>query len=245
LNNIGFAALLQGYNVAHGVLENSIELTEDRYDALFSGMVYDRLKSALITKQEREDIRLKQEWANSWSSRLKVIKGTPKDTSMADFVSQLEILKERDGFVPDVFLLDYLNIMNPSTPTKEERLQQQRVLWDMKKFVDTWGIPIITATQSNTEGNKAMRVEKGDGKGRLNSSHQGKSIDISQGVDVTITINQSPEEKDEGILAFLIELARDANITNKEIIVNCDIPRMLISREIYHLWPEAGKMTLG
>lgn len=240
LNSIGMAALFQGYNVFHGVLENTVELTADRYDSLFSGFIYDRLKSGLLTKEERESLKARQDLADSWKSRLKIVKGTPKESTMGDFTDQLKLMRDKEGFVPDVFILDYLNILNPVSFAREERIQQQRILWDIKKFVDTYNIPMITATQSTSEGNKLMRSEKGTESKRISSVHQGKAIDISQGVDVTISINQTPEEQQEGILAFMIDLARDANITHKEIIVDCDIPRMLITRDIYHLFKESG-----
>lgn len=240
LNSMGFAALLQGYNVAHLVLENTIELTTSRYDSLMSGLVYDRLQSAFITKEEHDELADKMTWINSWQSRLKIIKGTPQETTIPDLISQLDILKERDSFVPDILILDYMNILKPSVSTKEERLQQQKILWDIKKFVDTFGIPCITATQSTQEGNKVNKT--GEGEKRLNSTHQGKAIDISQGVDVSITINQTPQEKEEGIIVFMIELARDCNITNPEVVMNSAVDRMLISREIPRLWVDAKKV---
>jgi len=244
LNSVGYAALLQGYNVLHVVLENSIELTETRYDALFNNITYSRLKAAVVTPDEKLDIDRRMEWIGSWASRLKIVKCIPKITKVSDIADQIDSYLG-DGFIPDVLILDYANILAPSQNIRESNLQQEKIFWDIKGLVDHYNMPCFTATQANQEGNKAVRIEKkkeGAPQGRLNSSHQGKAIDISQAIDVTVGINQTIQEKEDNIVVLSIMLAREADIYCPEIILDSDVKRMTMSRDLHHLWKLAEKV---
>jgi len=246
LNSCGFAGVLQGYNVAHFVFENSLELTTARYDALFNNINYNRLKAAAISKAERDLFDQRMEWVKSWQSRLKIVECTAKKTTIKDLSDWVDKHRELEGFIPDCFVLDYANIVRPSNHTKDgDRMDQETILWDIKNLVKKYNIPCFTATQSNQEGNKAMRVEpkkNAEGRGRLDTSHQGKSIGISQAVDATIGINQTDKEAEDNILVLSILLARDAHITQPEIVLDCDITRMTISRDLHYLWDLAKKV---
>lgn len=246
LNSCGFAAILQGYNVVHFVFENSIDLTENRYDALFNNINYNRLKSAAISESEKAIFDDRMNWVKSWKSRLKIVECIPKTTTIKNLSDWVEKWRELEGFIPDCFVIDYANIVKPSVSQKEgERADQEKVFWDIKELVKIYNIPCFTATQSNQEGNKAMRVEAkkdGGGKGRLDTTHQGKSIGISQAVDATIGLNQTEAEAADNMLVLNILLARDVHVTNPEIVLDCDITRMTISRDLQHLWDIAKKV---
>jgi hypothetical protein len=243
LNSVGFASLLQGYNVCHVVFENTIELTETRYDSLFSGLMYTRLKKAVISPEEKRQLDERMEWVSNWSSRLKIIKGVSKRTKIEDIENQLIRFEELEGFRPDVLVLDYINIVAPSKFSKEERHQQDTVMWDIKDFIDSRKIPCFTASQTNQEGNKVVRNVKGDNAAqRVNSTHQGKAIDISQAVDVSVSINQTDQEKLDNLIILSIVLARDAEIYQPEIVLDSDVKRMAVSRDIHHLWDIAQQV---
>lgn len=50
LNAMGYALLLQGFNVLHVTYENSEEMTMSRYDAMFSELNYQRISNLLLRK---------------------------------------------------------------------------------------------------------------------------------------------------------------------------------------------------
>jgi len=230
LNAMGFSALLQGFNVLHVVFENTVELTEDRYDAMFAHINYDRVRTLALTQDEKYSMDYVFNWINGWQNRLKIVKCTPFDTTVAQVEEDLEKFRNRDGFSPDVEIWDYLNIIAPSKKITEERLQQRQIVWDLKNHAEKWNVAVIEASQTNMEGANAERLEMG---------HRGKSIDISQGINLCIAINQTEQERDDGIIVLSPMFSRERPIIQPEIVLDSDIPRMLVSRELLSLWDQA------
>lgn len=226
LNHVGFSSVLQGFNVLHVVFENTIEITEARYDALFSQISYDRVREMALTQDEKDNLDNFFERINNWDARLKIMKCTPKDTSLNDVEEIITSLKIQ-GFSPDVVIIDYLNIIAPNVYHREERLQQGQIMWDMKHLADTFNVPVFTASQANMEAASAER---------LSMKHRGKSIDISQGVNLSIALDQTPDEKKESILVFSPLFSRDDDIVTPEVVVDTDLSKMMITRDIGWLW---------
>jgi archaellum biogenesis ATPase FlaH len=233
MNHISFAALLQGFNVAQVVFENTIELTEDRLDSLASGLSYERLMQMAVTPDEKQRAGCLFNWMNSFTSRIKVLKCVPYQSTMAQVDEQLERWYAQENFKPDVIVVDYYNIIAPNCGRSgEERIEQGQIIWDIKEVADKYMVPIITASQSNTEGTIADRLQ---------TDHQGKSIGISQGVDLTVAINQTKEERAEGLLVFSPLFMRGFEITIPDVVVDCDINRMAISKDLSELWALAAQ----
>jgi hypothetical protein len=232
LNSMGFSALLQGFNVLHVVYENTIELTSARYDSLFSGLSYDRVNTMALSKDEKAQMDATFNWINSWGSRLKIIKCTPKGTSIPEIEEKIDRLKLRESFSPDVLILDYINIVASSKKTGQERLDQAQIVWDLKHLADTYNLPVITASQSRMDGVNSDR---------LGMEHRGKSIDISQGVNLSIAINQTDQEKEDDLLVFCPLFSREYEITIPEVVVDCDLNRMAICRDFGYLWEIAAE----
>ena len=231
LNHMAFASLMQGFNVLQVVYENTIELTEDRLDALFAQLSYDRITGMVLSQGEKDQLGAIFKWANSWGARLKIMKCDPKHTKITEVVEYIEKLKMREGWAPDVVIVDYLNIVAPTVKHGQERLDQGQIVWDIKSYLaDHYNVPVITATQAKME---AVNAE------RLDQSHRGKSIDISQGVNLSIAINQTPEEKADDIVVFSPLFSRESEITDTEVAVNSNMSKMMITRDLSPLWNAA------
>ena len=233
LNAMGFSGLLQGFNVLHVTYENSKELTADRYDSQFSTINYDRVVNAIITQEEKDFLDKMFAWMSSWNNRLRIIKCESKITPLSEVISETERLQMDEGFVPDILIVDYLNIVKPSSGFKEERLEQAQVVWDLKNYADQWDAVVYTASQAKVE---AVRED------RMDSAHQGKAIDISQGVDMTVAIDQTSQEEADGIIVLSPLFSRHTKIQQDEIILDADISRMCISRSLHDLWQCAAKI---
>jgi len=233
LNSLGFAALLQGFNVLHVTLENAYSLTADRYDTMFSLVTYDRVCGAYLTQAELDNMRNMFAWMKSWDNRLKIVKGKATETTTKDIFAELERLKRTEGFVPDIIIVDYLNILADSKHNKEERMAQTQVVWDLKSVADTYRCPIITASQAKSEAAVAER---------MSMDHQGKSVGIAQAVDLTIAINQTPQERDGGIIVLSPLVSRAEPITIPEVVLDSDLSRMLVSRSLPELWDHAARL---
>ncbi len=234
LNAMGYAFLLQGFNVAHITYENTIELTSDRYDSMFSGLNYNRVSNLIIDQSEKDMMDRMFEWMRSWNNRLKIIKCIPKITTVQEVEDKLKRIADKEGFMPDVEVWDYLNLIFPSRGYKEERLEQGQVVWDLKNHADKFNTAIIEASQTNMEGVKSERID---------SSHRGKSIDISQGINLSIAIDQTSKEKEDGIVVLSPLFSRESEITIPEVVLDMDLPRMQISRSLYTLWEHALRVN--
>ncbi len=234
LNSLGFASLLQGFNALHVTLENDYELTTNRYDTMFSLLTYDRVVGAFLTQDELNKMRETFEWMNSWSNRLHIVKGRAKQTGRDQIIAEVERLKRSEGFVPDVIIIDYLNILASSGSAREMHLAQEQIVWDLKDIAELYGCPIITASQATREAAVADRVAL---------DQQGKSVGISQAVDLTIAIDQTPQERAGGIVVLSPLVSRAGPITIPEIVLDSDLSRMLVSKALPDLWKYAAELN--
>lgn len=227
LNSFGFAALLQNFNVAHIVYENTIELTTSRYDALFGQIDYNRITNLAISKEERAQLDVIFNSVKHWQARLKVIKGIPDQTSILEIVDEIDKLRTKEGWVPDVCILDYLNIVKSAKNKKEERLEQRNIVWEVKNMAEKFNMPVFTASQAVRE---AATQE------RMTAVSQGLSTDISRGVDLSIAIQQSEEERQGGLIVLNPLFYRGGEISIPEIVCDADISKMLVCRSVLDLW---------
>jgi hypothetical protein len=233
LNAMGFVGVLQNFNVLHVVYENTIELTENRYDALFGNISYERISTLAISPEEKARFDFMFSQMQNWGARLKILKCFPQVTTIADIEEEIEKLKHREGFVPDVVIIDYLNIVKPSEDIREERLQQQKIVWDMKHLADYYNVPVFTASQAKMEANKVDRMDV---------THRGKSIDISQGINLSIAIDQTKEEREEGILVLSPLFSREDRILIPEVVCETDLSKMTICHSHRDMWECAKKL---
>lgn len=233
LNAMGYSFLLQGHNVLHLTYENELSLTQDRYDSMFGELNYNRIANLLITEGEKSALDQMFAWMGTWHNRLKIIKCVPQQTTVKDVEEEIKFLYDKEGFIADVEVWDYLNIIAPSKKG-EERLEQKQIVWDLKNHADKHDVAIIEASQSNMGGVKAERMD---------FTHRGLSTDISRGIDLCIAIDQSPEEKAENIVVLTPQYLRGGEITIPEVVLDTDFSRMTITRELYKLWNTAMKVN--
>lgn len=233
LNAMSYAAYLQGFNVLHVTYENSMELTTDRFDSMFMEMNFERVRNYLITQDEKDAMDRLFDWLRTWSNKLKIIKCTPKQTTVAQVEDEVKRLQDINGIAFDMEVWDYLNIICPSKSFREERLDQGQCVWDLKCHADKFNTLIIEASQANMKGAVSDR---------LSMDHRGKSIDISQGIDISISIDQNEQEREEGLIVLSPAFSRWGQISIPEIVLDADISRMVIDRELHRLWDHAIKV---
>ena len=233
LNHVGVCALVQGFNVLHVTYENEIEQTLDRYYSRLSAIPYDDLVSLRV--QESEPARFAQ--ADNFirgldthlTNRLIVVTATPKVTTVRDIEAQMAALEANRGFVPDVTIWDYANLIGIEQARRAkgdngERLDQENIIWDLQAHAkDARGGGarrriVVTAIQAKAEAIKAEH---------LDASHLGKSIGIPQALDSLIGINQTRQERSDGKLRLAVLFSRDSKVGD-EVTVDCDISWMAI-----------------
>jgi len=110
----------------------------------------------------------------------------------------IEVLNAIDGFIPDIFIIDYVDILDIGSRFDDYRAVDEA--WKlMAKMAGEFNVLVITATQANKEGHKA---------GVLDSTHQAGFYGKNQHVNMMVGLNQSPSEKEMGIIKYGITEAR-------------------------------------
>jgi hypothetical protein len=232
LNHVGLCGLAHGYNVAHIIYENTVELTRNRYFARIMDLPYDSLikmrpemddPAAWAKKEEQL-----QELRSKLDNRLKIFEATPNVTTVADIESQLEVLRAERGWEPDVVVWDYLNItgIEKSRREREERLNQATIIWDLqahakdKKNGGARKKIVVTAIQAKGEAVKKKEA--------LDAGDYGKSIGIPQALDGLIGVKRTDQDVLDKRVRFSLLVSR-ASKAVPEIILECDYEKMCVA----------------
>ena len=125
----------------------------------------------------------------------------PKLTLTYDkMMRDLEILKSTEGWIPDIIVVDYADILKfESSASQDYKIEDER--WQM--FAELAGVTntlIITATQANKAGHTA---------GILNVEHQGSFYGKNRHVTHMIGIARKDGDKRSGIVRFNISEGRN------------------------------------
>ena len=152
----------------------------------------------------------------------------PKYTLTYDkMMRDIEILNNKDGFIPDIMILDYIDILGIDTGFDNYKAVDEA--WKLlAKIAGEFNVLMITATQANKEGHSAEV---------LNATHQGGYYGKNQHVNVMCGLNQTSEEKEVGIIKYGITEARSQYfIPGKTCIVLQDVKAGQSYLDSYYDW---------
>lgn len=227
LTNVGYVALLQGYSVFHIHYEGRKQMWEARYDSRFTGIDYRRLIDYLRTEDEHKRIQEVYQKISSWKNRLKLAQGIYKKTNALDIKTMIQDIEANEGIRIDVIIVDYANIAGSvrKVSSNDDWQVQEAVAWDLIGLASEPNNErfVITAFQSKSSGVDVESLKRGD---------FGRSIGIPQALDVAIAINQTEEERREGVLRFSPLLLRDGEIKKSHVKVETELWKMNIAKEI-------------
>ena len=182
LINVGANILLQKYNVLHISLEMSEEITTQRYDMRLLGLTKDDLKTDFNTSTKK----LKELLSNHIGKL--TVKRFPSSTVTAtDISTYMKRLENIKGFVPDVLVIDYADIMRSSNKYNDRRFELDMIYQELRNIGVEFNIPVITATQLNRSA--LSKLESG---GILTEEFIAESYGIARILDCGVTINATP-----------------------------------------------------
>lgn len=198
LVNQGATSILNGNNV----LYISCEMSQDKIAGRFDSVVTD-LKNAAL-KQPHTQMKLKarlNEVKTKTNGRL-IIKEFPTGLSNVNQIRALLVqLRLHKDFVPDVIIVDYLELLRPNRIIDSEYQAQQRITEELRGIAVEQNALVWTATQTNRQARKVAIItdaELGDSYGKIRPA------------DWVISLNQTKEEYDEGAMRVYVMKARDA-----------------------------------
>ena len=147
LINIGAGAVMEGFNVAHYTLEMPQKQVEKRYDGRFMKKDFEYLKensskvlAAIHNIQKMHKGNL-------------IIKKYPASTCSINTIrSHLTRLHIEKGFLPDLILVDYGDLMQPLKSYKDKRFEIESIYLALRDLGCEDGCPVWTASQTSKGG---------------------------------------------------------------------------------------------
>jgi replicative DNA helicase len=194
--NQGVTSLKEGRKVLHITLEMSEEKTAKRYDTALT-----LLPSNHINKDFQEaDSRLNI-MSTKYGEDSLVIKRFPAYTINVNNIRALLVnLRNFNSFVPNVIIIDYLELMNCSIEGLPEHKGQERLVHELRNIGIEFNAMVASCTQTNREGRKVQVItdaEFADSYGKIRA------------VDLAFSLNQTQEEKDNEVMRGYIIKARE------------------------------------
>lgn len=219
LNHFTLCAMAHGFDVAHIVYENPLKMTLDRFFTRLLELDYTDVVNARAEVADPELWERKEQFIRdiqtAVANRVKLYKAKPKITTVADIEAWLDVLRNEEGFIPDVTVWDYANLIGVSRDRREreERLNQETVIWDLQahaKDEKNGGARekiVVTAAQARGEA---------AGKDTLEASDWGKSIGIAQALDALVGIKRTPQNKVDNEAKFSVLINRHGNVVGED-----------------------------
>ena len=198
LVNQGAHAIYEGKNV----LYVSLEMSQDKIAGRFDSVLTEIRNSDL--KKPQAQIKLKgrlQEVKQKTNGRL-IIKEFPTGASNVNQLRSLLVqLKLHRNFVPDLIIVDYLELLRPNRIIDSEYQAQQRIAEELRGLGVEQDCLVWTASQTNRQARRVNIItdaELGDSYGKIRPA------------DWVISLNQNQEEYDEGSMRVFVIKARDS-----------------------------------
>ena len=183
LVNFGKAAVRNGFKVAHLTFEMSGRATMRRYDQVFTSLTRKDLARLSKTAYDRLSAEIKK--ANH--KRLVVKEFPTGGASVVTVDAWLNTVASRDGFRPDLILIDYAQLMASPAKYNDVRHELAATHRGLVRMAKDRNVPVWTAHQSNRSGIETELLSMLD---------LAECFEINAIADVIVGQNQKPEELD-------------------------------------------------
>lgn len=122
-----------------------------------------------------------------------------------DVALQLDKWAVYDNFIPDILVIDYIDIMRSDKFCRESRDERNNIVKGLRRITQAHNVCIISATQADTEGMEKTSLS------RTNFNGDRRILD-----DITtfIAINQTEGEKEKGIVRLSKIVSRDDSMSS-------------------------------
>ena len=197
LTSFAGAAVLNGKNVLLVTLENAKEIQAMRLDAYFSDIgMSDHLKmphgveskiTALAGSGRIGTLRIREFPTGSFR---------PKD------LERLIDDYKTKSVTFDLVVIDYMDIMAPDRSYDSEREGSKEIYTKCRGIAFREGFALLSATQTNREGNKAATAT---------ATHVAEDFNRVRLADLVISVNRTEDEKKAGKARLYIALARNSS----------------------------------
>lgn len=202
LCNVGMAARKAGLSVFHATFEVSSVKTARRYDCRIARMSLAQMLASRARAKQRinrfEEKREGELLIHWWPGR---------SCTMSELEQYLRWLNAHKGFKPDLLIADYVAKMKPGQhyDSRMSRMGLAELYNDFRSLAGVLEIPGWTAIQANREGFKAMKDEDAV----LTEENAAEAFDPIRDADLVVTLNQTREEREQGMMRLHGAKVRD------------------------------------
>ena len=219
-------ASLASYSILHNksVLIVSWEMTDQKYARRIVSNILDVHIAELKYMNKDSFLSKFESVTKNIKTKLIIKQYSTKSTSTNHVRSLLAELKLKKNFVPDIILLDYLQIMASTHPTKNDNTYSEckKISEDIRGLAIDMDVPIVSAIQT---------VKSAIGAAELSMKDISQSIGIGETVDLLIGLTQPEEFKEQRKVIADIIKNRDGEKDIK-IILNMDFTHMRVTEDI-------------
>ncbi len=212
---LGRVGLLLGKKVLYITMELDQEEIADRFDSMF----------ARVRPQELEDYREEVlegvgKYASMYGGNLK-IKHFPMDQATVGTLRSFVQMLSHSGWVPDLVLVDYLDLLCPHRTYQNKVDEQDAVVKGLIGFAQEFNVVLWTATQLNRGG---LVMETPD------ESAQAGYIGRQYVMDMVVFLAQTKEEREDEIMRIILSKNRNGRLGR--IKLDTDYSFMTFYREV-------------
>lgn len=189
MSNIGINFMDQGLNVLYLSLELYEDMVDDRYIQMFTG----------INKPEfGKRIPEIEKMIGNYDNGNLNITYMPAGTTSNDIRAYLKEFELKKGFVPDVLIVDYLDLMGTNERISADNVfeKDKQATEQLRNILVDYNMIGITASQQNRGAIEAAENNK------LNQSHIAGGISKVNTVDTYVSIIFNDVMRSQGIMAM-------------------------------------------
>jgi len=234
LVNHGVSAIrLANVNVLHILLEGSLKQLETRYDSAFSNELYNSIKNGEMQNytnlfNEYQQFKKKlvgRSFTDGWNFNI------------IDIDNEIKALKRDEGWVPQLIILDYGDLLYCRGSYRTETDKQKDAFHDIKTLAGK-GYAIWTASQAQrpNQDNDLPTI--------LKSKDIANCYEKVRIADFIGSINWTPAERQAKVCRLYAEFYRD-NEADFISAVKCDFARMSFTEEIGLMSPSLPGLLPG
>lgn len=181
LSFIGANAMRQGYNVLYYTFELSEAKVGLRFDSNFTD-----IDSNIITEQKEDVAKF---YSENKLGKLKIKYFPTNEPTVNTLRAHMEKLALK-GFIPDIVLVDYADIMRSTRQYDLPRLELKLIYEELRALAAERNVALWTASQSNKEGSNAEVVDM---------SNMSEAYAKAFIADLIVTLSRRPGEKASGL----------------------------------------------
>lgn len=201
--NFAVNLLQQKLNVLYLTLELSEDLVSRRFDSLITGV------PAVLWAQKQREIIHKLRVEKTKLGNLHV-KWMPSGTTPNEIRAYLKELELKFGYVPDVLIVDYLDMMNPNQQVSADNVfeKDKRSSEQLRDILFDYNMIGITASQQNRSAIEATT---------LNHSHIAGGISKINTTDVYASIIFTDPMRASGEIGLMFLKTRNSDGVGKQV----------------------------